>query len=649
MKTKLYVATHNVHKVREIGQILPGFEIVPDDPEGVEENAPDFTGNALIKVRAIAARHRGSWCLADDSGLEVRALGGAPGVRSARYAGEPPNTPNNNALLLKNLEGAQDRRANFTCAVALVDPEGNERIATGKCFGRIAEAPSGAEGFGYDPLFVPDGREKSFAELTAAEKNAISHRGRALAEVRAMILGGGETPADAAPDGGVFALLDGRLRRAIAEAGYEKPTPIQEKAIPPVLEGRDLIGCAQTGTGKTAAFLLPILHHLAQTKERTKFRAGHPRALVLSPTRELAAQTCENHVAYAKYTRTHYACVFGGVSQFYQVKDVQRGAEIVIATPGRLIDLMTQGVLYLDAVEQFVLDEADRMLDMGFLPDIKRILGKLPAKKQSLFFSATLSPQILKLAGELVQDPVQVMISPEKPAVEKINQKLMCVEKGNKDNLLVRLLESHPEWKKVIVFAKMRHGADRVTKKLLKNKISCAAIHSDKTQNQRTRALQGFKNGQVRVLVATDIASRGIDVPEVDLVVQMELPLETESYVHRIGRTARAGAGGAAISFVSPEERHLVRAVERFVRQTIPVDRDQPFHCEAAELKESKGRGLPTAPWIKGGGRGKRGRRGSFKDGGGPFNKAGGAKFARKPKPNGAGRRQPDFGRKRGK
>jgi len=679
MKTKLYVATHNAHKIREIGQILPGFEIIPDDPAGVEENAPDFTGNALVKVRAIAARHEGAWCLADDSGLEVRALDGAPGVRSARYAGEPSDTAANNALLLKNLAGVEDRRANFTCAVALVDPDGNERLAVGRCFGRIAEAPRGADGFGYDPLFVPDGHEKSFAELSAEEKNAISHRGRALEEVKAIILdedamvasaerrhplgersegttgewsegttGEGPEGGHAAPRrdqsetlgqpsnltfGNVFELLDERLRRAVREAGYEKPTPIQEQAIPPVLEGRDLIGCAQTGTGKTAAFLLPILHRLAQTKEQAKFRAGHPRALVLSPTRELAAQTCENHVKYAKYTRTHYACVFGGVSQFYQVKDVQRGAEIVIATPGRLIDLMTQGVVFLDAVEHVVLDEADRMLDMGFLPDVKRILGKLPVKKQALFFSATLSPQIMKLAGELVRDPVQVMITPEKPAVEKINQKLMCVEKGNKDNLLVRLLESHPEWKKVIVFAKMRHGADRVCKKLMKNKVACAAIHSDKTQNQRTRALQNFKSGAVRVLVATDIASRGIDVPEVDLVVQMELPLETESYVHRIGRTARAGAGGAAISFVSPEERNLVRAVERFIRQTIPVDRDQPFHCEAAELKGSKGRGLPTAPWIKGGRRN------------GPFNKAGGAKFARKPK--GAGRRQPDFGQKR--
>ena len=426
----------------------------------------------------------------------------------------------------------------------------------------------------------------------------------------------------------VFGRLDKRLQDAIADEGYTKPTPIQEKAIPPILDGRDLIGCAQTGTGKTAAFLLPIIEKLAASGLQ-RVKVGHPRALVLSPTRELAAQTCENHVKYSKYTHTRYACVFGGVNQFSQVKDIRRGAEIVIATPGRLIDLMTQGIVFLDSVEYFVLDEADRMLDMGFLPDIRRILSKLPVKKQSMFFSATLSPEILKLAGELVKDPVQVMISPETPTVDAINQKLMCVEKGNKDNLLIWLLENNPEWGKVIVFARTRHGADRVLKKLLRKKITVAAIHSDKTQNQRTRALAGFKKGSIRVLVATDIASRGIDVPEVDLVVQMELPLEQESYVHRIGRTARAGRGGIAISFVAPEERVLVKSVERFIRKTIPVDRDQPFHAEVAGCNKS---GLPTAPWIKGK---------KFRELSGEKRKGG--KFHRR---HAHGRRQPDFGQK---
>ena len=429
--------------------------------------------------------------------------------------------------------------------------------------------------------------------------------------------------------GNVFGRFGEKVRRAIADVGYDTPTPIQEKAIPPLLEGRDLIGCAQTGTGKTAAFMLPIIEALSRKAERN--RQGHPRALVLSPTRELAAQTCENHVKYAKYTQTRYACVFGGVNQFSQVKDIRRGADVVIATPGRLIDLMTQGIVYLDKVEYFVLDEADRMLDMGFLPDIKRLIGKLPAKRQSMFFSATLSPEILKLAGDLVKDPVQVMISPETPTVDAINQKLMCVEKGNKDNLLIWLLENNPEWDKVIVFARTRHGADRVLKKLLRKKITAGAIHSDKTQAQRTRALSGFKKGSVRVLVATDIASRGIDVPEVDLVVQMELPLETESYVHRIGRTARAGRGGVAIAFVAPEERVLVKSVEQFIRKSIPVDRDQPFHVDVAG--KDKG-GLPTAPWIKG----KRFRQ--LAEEGKPK----GGKFRHRHK--GKGRRQPDFGQR---
>ena len=410
----------------------------------------------------------------------------------------------------------------------------------------------------------------------------------------------------------VFDTLDERLRKAIAEVGYEAPTPIQEKAIPYLLEGRDLIGCAQTGTGKTAAFLLPILHRLANTPAKGPCAvkgAGHPRALVLSPTRELAAQTARNLVDYARYTRTHYAIVFGGVSQFLQVKDLQRGAEVVVATPGRLIDLMTQGVVYLDRIEEFVLDEADRMLDMGFFPDIKRIISKLPAERHSMFFSATLSPQILRLAGELVRDPMQIMVSPERPTVEKIDQHVMCVEKGNKDSLLLYLLEHHPEWRKVIVFARTRHGADRVERKLRKASVTVAAIHSDKTQGQRMRALDGFREGRVRVLVATDIASRGIDVPAVDLVVNMELPNETESYVHRIGRTARAGESGTAISFVAPEERSLLKAVERFIRQTIPVDRDHPFHSEAAERKAGKtGQGVPQAPWIRGGGTNRNGK-----------------------------------------
>ena len=398
-------------------------------------------------------------------------------------------------------------------------------------------------------------------------------------------------------EGSVFGRLDARLQKAVADAGYERPTPIQERAIPPLLEGKDLVGVAQTGTGKTAAFMLPILHRLV--REDGRVRPGHPRALVLSPTRELAVQTAENVRTFAKHAHVPFACLIGGVSQYGQVKDLKRGADVVIACPGRLIDLMTQGHVYLDRVECAVLDEADRMLDMGFLPDIKRILSKLPAERQSLFFSATMPPEAAKLAGELVRDPTRVEISPEAPAVERINQKVMFVDKGCKDSLLISLLKAHPEWTKVIVFAKMRHGADRVCKKLLREEIPCAAIHSDKTQNQRMRALDGFKRGKVRVLVATDIASRGIDVPDVSCVVNMELPLEPESYVHRIGRTARAGESGAAISFVSGEERGLLKAVERFIRRTVPVDREQPYHSDDADRRAGKqGAGLPQPPWM---------------------------------------------------
>ena len=430
-------------------------------------------------------------------------------------------------------------------------------------------------------------------------------------------------------EGTVFGRLDGRLQKAIADAGYVRPTPIQERAIPYLLEGKDLIGIAQTGTGKTAAFMLPILDHLL--RERRPRHIGHPRALVLSPTRELAVQTAENVRRYSKMAELPFACLIGGVSQYGQVKDVKRGAETMVACPGRLIDLMTQGIVYLDKVECFVLDEADRMLDMGFLPDIKRIISKLPAARQSLFFSATMSPAISKLAAELVRDPVKVEISPEAPAVEKINQRVMFVDKACKDSLLIHLLKTHPEWTKVIVFAKMRHGADRVAKKLSREGISCAAIHSDKTQNQRTRALDGFRRGAVRVLVATDIASRGIDVPDVSCVVNMELPLETESYVHRIGRTARAGETGAAISFVTAEERGQLKAVERFIRKTIPVDRDQPYHSDAADRKAGReGEGLPQAPWIHPANRNRANRK-----------RNGHKSFM--------GRRQGDFGRKGGK
>ncbi len=372
-------------------------------------------------------------------------------------------------------------------------------------------------------------------------------------------------------EGSEFGRLDQSLQHAIKDAGYQKPTPIQAQAMPLLLKGRDLIGIAQTGTGKTAAFMLPILNGLV--KVRRPRHIGHPRALVLSPTRELAVQTAENVKKYSKYTNLPFACLIGGVSQFGQVKDIQKGAETIIACPGRLIDLMTQGIVYLDQVEFFVLDEADRMLDMGFLPDIRRLISKLPKARQSMFFSATMSKEISRLADELVRDPAKVEISPDTPTVEKIRQKAIFVEKAEKDALLIRILKAERGWKKVIVFMKMRHGADRVVRKLRRENIQAAAIHSDKTQGQRTRALEGFKRGEIRVLVATDIASRGIDVPAVSAVVNHDMPLEIESYVHRIGRTARAGESGVAVSLVSSEERPLLKAVERLIKKTIFVEK----------------------------------------------------------------------------
>lgn len=466
------------------------------------------------------------------------------------------------------------------------------------------------------------------------------HPGLAEREERRIETPEGLPPA--AYEASVFGRLDVRLQHAIASVGYAVPTPIQEKAMPDILDGRDLIGCAQTGTGKTAAFMLPVLNALMKIPSPS--RPGHPRALVLSPTRELAAQTAENTALFSRFAPVSWAVVFGGVPQRPQEQALKRGADVVIATPGRLMDLMSQGVVYLDAVEYFVLDEADRMLDMGFFPDIRRIVSKIPpaGERQSLFFSATLGAKILHLAHELVNDPVQVMVEAEKPTADNIAQSVMFVEKPRKDALLQYLLETHPEWRKAIVFARTRHGADRVERRLKKSGEACVAIHSDKTQNQRLRALNAFKEGRVRVLVATDIASRGLDVPRVHAVINMELPAETESYVHRIGRTARAGESGIAVSFVAPEERSLLKTVERYLGSAIAVERDHPFHSEDAErLNGKSGEGLPQAPWIAPAVK-------SPKPGGGIW-----MKKNRKKAPshtrhtNFQGRREPDFGQKR--
>jgi len=374
----------------------------------------------------------------------------------------------------------------------------------------------------------------------------------------------------------VFESLLPEIGRAVSEAGYHTPSPIQEQAIPPLLAGCDMIGCAQTGTGKTAAFTLPILQFLAKNKKKPI--SGKPRVLVLAPTRELAAQIGESIGKYGKYTNTLHTVIFGGVGQNPQVKAIRRGVHVLVATPGRLLDLMNQGYIDLSAIEIFVLDEADRMLDMGFIHDIRKIIKKLPARRQSLFFSATMEPKVRQLAESLVTEPVQVAIEPEKPAVERITQKVMFVDKKNKDELILQVMASK-KLDRVIVFTQMKHVANKVARKLEGVGISAAAIHGNKSQSARTKALADFKAGRLRALVATDIAARGIDVKEISHVINYDMPVEPETYVHRIGRTARAGAEGDAISFCSAPERDYLRAVEKLIRTQIPVDLKHALHC----------------------------------------------------------------------
>lgn len=426
--------------------------------------------------------------------------------------------------------------------------------------------------------------------------------------------GGSDTPASkttrdaGCPVEGVFTSLLPELQRAVSENGYSAPTPIQTQSIPHLLGRRDLYGCAQTGTGKTAAFALPLLQYLVGSNAER--RAGRPQALILAPTRELAAQIGDSIHTYARYTGISHTVIFGGVGQHPQVRALRRGVNIVVATPGRLLDLMQQRVIFLDAVSVFILDEGDRMLDMGFLPDIRRIVRALPAQRQSLLFSATLPDAIVELAGTIVRDPVHVTIAPEQPAVDRIVQEVLFVEKQDKIRLLTSLLKD-PAKRKVIVFAQMKHMANRIAQKLETAGIPAAAIHGNKSQSARTHALTRFKRGGARVLVATDIASRGIDVADVSHVINYDLPLEAETYVHRIGRTARAGAGGDAVSFCSAEERGLLRGIERLLRMPVPADTGHAFHSETAQ------RSTTIAPPSAGRSRTNRTRqpRGSRRDG----------------------------------
>ncbi|MEK2643873.1 DEAD/DEAH box helicase [Bdellovibrio sp. BCCA] len=370
------------------------------------------------------------------------------------------------------------------------------------------------------------------------------------------------------------------LQFSLKEAGYEHPTPIQLAAIPVILEGHDLLGIAQTGTGKTAAFSLPMLQNLS--KHQTRRESKRPRALILTPTRELAIQIHENIVAYSNHLKLKHAVIFGGVGQAPQVKALQEGVDILIATPGRLMDLYQQKFLHLDRVEIFVLDEADRMLDMGFMQDIKKIVPLLPKKRHNLFFSATMPPEIQKLAHSILVNPKKVEVTPTSSTAEKVEQRVMYVEKKDKLDLLLHLLKDNSLFK-VLVFVQMKYGANRVVDKLVKAGVEAAGIHGDKSQSARQRALEDFRTGKIRVLVATEIAARGIDIEGITHVINLEIPHIPESYVHRIGRTARAGASGQSISFATAEERSFIFAIEKITRQPIPLDKDQPFHSEAIE------------------------------------------------------------------
>ena len=416
------------------------------------------------------------------------------------------------------------------------------------------------------------------------------------------------------------------LKRALREKGYTHPSPIQAQAIPHLLQGRDLIGLAQTGTGKTAAFALPMLHLL--DADWHPARPCRPRALVLTPTRELAIQVGENIARYGAQLRLRHALVFGGVGEQPQIRALQNGVDIVVATPGRLLDLIHQRHAQLDSIEIFVLDEADRMLDMGFAPDVKRIIARLPQRRQSLLFSATMPEGIRAIASTLLHDPVTVEVARVGTTAERVEQKVCFVPRGHKHRLLLHYLEAARN-ERVLVFARTKRGADRLAKALKRDGVDADAIHGDKGQGARQRALKNFASGEVPVLVATDIAARGIDVKEIGLVVNYELPEEPESYVHRIGRTARAGASGLAIAFCDAEEMSRLRDIQRLIRADIPVEKNHPF-VDAAEQQLSQHESRPQ------GGRSRSGRPG-FVSTAGP----GRGRPGRAPRPSGSTHSRP--------
>lgn len=384
--------------------------------------------------------------------------------------------------------------------------------------------------------------------------------------------------------------LSDALLKAVSEKGYTTPSPIQKKAIPKVLEGKDVLASAQTGTGKTAGFTLPMLHNLIANPRQGRRKV---RALVLTPTRELAAQIYDNVREYSKYVDIKSTVIFGGVNQNPQVRTIRQGVDILVATPGRLLDLENQGLLSLSDIEFLVLDEADRMLDMGFIHDIKKVLRLVPAKRQNLLFSATFNKDIKQLASSILTNPVLVEATPENTTAEKVDQKTYRVDKSRKTEMLIKFI-NEGNWDQVLVFTRTKHGANRLSQKLDKAGITSAAIHGNKTQNARVKALAGFKSGKIRVLVATDIAARGLDIPLLPYVINYELPNVPEDYVHRIGRTGRAGASGQAISLVGVDEVAYVRGIEKLLGEKLhsevlegfqPTDTLEQLKKEAAENK----------------------------------------------------------------
>lgn len=381
---------------------------------------------------------------------------------------------------------------------------------------------------------------------------------------------------------------------ALKTQGYEQPTPIQQKAIPSILQKKDLLGSAQTGTGKTAAFAIPILQNLTEKNSPSR----HIKALILTPTRELAIQIEENFQAYGKHLKLKSLVIFGGVKQHQQEQQLKKGVDILIATPGRLLDFVSQGIIKLNQLDIFVLDEADRMLDMGFVHDVKKILKLLPVKRQNLFFSATMPTEIAKLASEILVNPVKVEVAPVSSTADTIQQSIYFVEKDNKNDLLIHLLQDQ-KLDQVLVFSRTKHGADKIARKLNSSKISAEAIHGNKSQNARQNALNNFKSKKTRVLVATDIAARGIDIDELKYVVNYELSDVSETYVHRIGRTGRAGSDGTSFSFVDGLDLANLRSTEKLIGKKIPVVKDHPYHTDNLVEQKRDSNNKPFTPRPK--------------------------------------------------